>query len=100
MKWLAIPILCLFGALLFYAEGDLPDYGDPQAPANLHVSPDYIQRSLEETETPNVVTAVLADYRGYDTLGETVVIFTAGLACILLLRRSKPDDDSIRKHRR
>ena len=100
MKWFSIMILCLFGALLFYAEGDLPDYGDPQAPANLHVSPDYIQQALEETKTPNMVTAVLADYRGYDTLGETVVIFTAGLACILLLRRSKPDDNPVRKHRR
>ena len=98
MKWLAIAILCLFGMLLFYAEGDLPDYGDPQAPANLHVSPDYIQWSLEETKTPNMVTAVLADYRGYDTLGETIVIFTAGVACILLLRKSKSDDNSIRKH--
>lgn len=100
MRWLALVILLLFGAVLFYAEGDLPDFGDPQAPANLHVSPDYIQRSLEETETPNMVTAVLADYRGYDTLGETTVIFTAGLACILLLRTSRPDENSIRKYRR
>lgn len=100
MKWLAIVFLSLFGMLVLYAEGDLPDYGEPQAPANLHVSPDYIQRSLEETKTPNMVTAVLADYRGYDTLGETVVIFTAGVACILLLRKGKPDDNSIRKHHR
>ena len=98
MKWLALLVVCLFGALVFYAQGDLPSYGDPSAPANLHVSPYYIQHSLEETETPNVVTAVLADYRGYDTLGETVVIFTAGLACFLLLRRGC--EGSIRKRRR
>jgi len=85
LKWLTIVILCLFGALMFYTEGDLPDYGDPQAPANLHVSPHYIQKSIEETETPNVVTSVLTDYRGYDTFGETAVIFAAGLCCILLL---------------
>ena len=85
MKWLTIGILCLFGGLMFFTEGDLPDYGDPQAPANLHVSPYYIDRAVEETETPNVVTAVLADYRSYDTLGETTVIFAAGLCCILLL---------------
>ena len=85
MKWLAMPIMGLFLALMIYATGGLPDLGDPQAPANVHVSPYYIEHSVEETETPNLVTAVLADYRGYDTLGETVVIFTAGLACILVL---------------
>jgi len=75
----------------------MPAYGDPQAPANLHVSPYYIQRSLQDTETPNIVTAILADYRAYDTLGETIVIFTAGLACILLLWRSKRDDSKVQR---
>jgi len=77
----------LFLALLLYGTSGLPDRGDPQAPANVHVSPFYIERSIEDTETPNIVTAVLADYRGYDTLGETIVIFAAGLACILILMR-------------
>lgn len=89
MRWLALAIVCLFGALLLYAEGDMPPYGDLSAPANLHVSPEYIQRSLKDTKTPNVVTALLADYRGYDTLGETTVIFTAGLACVLLLMKGR-----------
>jgi multicomponent Na+:H+ antiporter subunit B len=66
---------------------DMPDWGDPNSPASLHVSPRYITKTLEETETPNMVTSVLADYRGYDTLGETTVIFTAGMACILILRK-------------
>jgi len=44
---------------------------------------------MEDAATPNVVTTVLADYRGYDTLGETTVIFTTGIACILLLRRRR-----------
>ncbi len=96
MKLLAILIPLLFGALLFYAEGDLPAYGEAETPANRHVSPDYIQRSHEDSKTPNMVTAVLADYRGYDTFGETAVIFTAGLACVLLLRNSRSDDNSIR----
>ena len=87
MKWLAIPIMGLFLALMIYATSGLPDLGDPDAPANIHVSPFYIERSLEDTETPNTVTAVLADYRGYDTLGETIVIFTAGLACVLILMK-------------
>ena len=87
MKWLTVPILLAFLALMVYATSGLPGRGDPQAPASTHVSPYYIERSVEDTETPNIVTAVLADYRGYDTLGETIVIFTAGLACILLLMR-------------
>lgn len=87
MKWLAIPIMGLFLVVMVYAAGGLPDRGDASAPASVHVSPFYIEHTLEDTDTPNVVTSVLADYRGYDTLGETVVIFTAGLACILVLMR-------------
>ena len=56
-----------------------------KAPAATHVSPRYIERGHHETGAPNFVTAILADYRGYDTLGETSVIFTAGLACALIL---------------
>ena len=67
----------------------MPDWGDPQSPASIHVSPRYIEKTVEETAVPNVVTSVLADYRGYDTLGETVVIFTAAMACILLIRRPR-----------
>jgi multicomponent Na+:H+ antiporter subunit B len=51
------------------------------------VSAVYLERSLEDTHTPNVVTSVLMDYRSFDTLIETVVIFTSGIACALLLRR-------------
>lgn len=87
MKGLVLLVLALFGGLLLYAEGDLPNRADPEAPAHRHVAPYYIEKAEEETHTPNVVTAVLADYRGYDTLGETTVIFTAGLACYLILRR-------------
>ncbi len=87
MKWLAIPIMVLFFALMLYATSALPGRGDPQSPANTHVSPYYIEHALEDTETENIVTAVLADYRSYDTLGEVVVIFTAGLACILILMK-------------
>ncbi len=89
MKWLTVPIMGLFLALMLYATSGLPDRGDPQSPANIHVSPFYIERSLEDTKTPNIVTAVLADYRGYDTLGETIVIVTAGLACVLILMKKE-----------
>ena len=71
-------------ALARGVEG-LSPVGDPDAPAARNVSPRYIEAGPEETGAPNMVTGVLADYRGYDTLGETVVIFTAGLACLLIL---------------
>lgn len=85
MKALALGILGIFLVVLLYAGWDLPARGDPKSPASVHVSPYYIERALPDTKTPNLVTAVLADYRGYDTLGETVVIFAAGLACALVL---------------
>jgi multicomponent Na+:H+ antiporter subunit B len=86
--------LALFAGLLLWAARQLPDLGDPHAPANRHVAPEYLERSYHDTHTPNVVTSVLADYRGYDTLGETTVIFTAGIATFLLLRRRRKSDDS------
>ncbi len=87
MKWIALIAVCLTGGLLIYGTVDMPNWGDPTSPASLHVSPRYIEKTVEETGVPNMVTSVLADYRGYDTLGETTVIFTAGMACLLLLRR-------------
>ena len=92
MKWINALMIVLFLALMLYATSGLPERGDPQAPANVHVSPTYIEDSVRDTHTPNIVTAVLADYRGYDTLGETVVIFTAGLACVLILMKRKFND--------
>ncbi|MBW1833252.1 MAG: hypothetical protein JRI62_00250 [Deltaproteobacteria bacterium] len=89
MKVVATILIILTGALLIYGVEDMPDWGDPNSPANSHVSPKYIQESLEKTATPNMVTAVLADYRGYDTMGETTVIFTAGMGCILMLRKKR-----------
>jgi len=86
LRVLALLTVILTGLILAYGTQDMPDWGDPNSPASIHVSPRYIEKSLEETATPNVVTSVLADYRGYDTLGETTVIFTAGVACILILR--------------
>ena len=89
MKPLALIAVLMTGILLLYGTIDMPDWGDPDSPASIHVSPRYIEKTVEETAVPNVVTSVLADYRGYDTLGETVVIFTAAIACILLIRRPR-----------
>lgn len=88
MKFIAFFAILITGFLLIYATVDMPDWGDPNSPANSHVSPRYIEKVIPETATPNMVTAVLADYRGYDTFGETVVIFTAGIVCLMLLRRA------------
>ncbi len=73
------------GAVLIYGVVDYPKVGDPLAPAHQHVAPRYIQQSGEEIGIPNVVTSVLASYRGYDTLGEVTVIFTAGMGVLCLL---------------
>jgi len=89
LKTLSLISTMIVGALLIYGTMDMPEWGDPNSPASTHVSPYYLQNSLQDTATPNVVTSVLADYRGYDTLGETTVIFTAGMACILLLRKRR-----------
>ncbi len=87
MKLFALVTSLLMGVVLIYSTGEMPNWGDPNSPASRHVSPRYIEKSMEETEVPNLVTSVLADYRSYDTLGETTVIFSAGMAVILLLRR-------------
>ncbi|MCX7988361.1 MAG: hypothetical protein N2647_02835 [Thermodesulfovibrio sp.] len=91
MKVFALIIVIMTGGALVYSTLDMPDWGDPNSPASLHISPRYIEKTIEETATPNAVTSVLADYRGYDTLGETTVIFTAAVVCILLLRRIEDD---------
>lgn len=75
------------GALLVYGSLDMPAYGDPNAPIHHHVVPRYIEKTPTEIGPPNVVTAVLAAYRGYDTLGETHVIFTAAIGVMVLIGR-------------
>ncbi len=80
----ALTVFCLLGFFLYSTLG-LTSYTDPYGPQQLHVSPRYIELPLEETGSPNMVTAVLADYRGFDTLGETTVIFTAGVVTFLLV---------------
>lgn len=78
------------GAGLIYASLDMPPFAAPDTPVQRHpLTERYLQGSLPETGVPNVVTSVLASYRGYDTLGETVVIFTAGIGVLLLLGRTR-----------
>ncbi|MFZ7104893.1 MAG: hydrogen gas-evolving membrane-bound hydrogenase subunit E [Peptococcaceae bacterium] len=86
MKKLSLLLIVLMGSAFFYSVIGLPHIGDGNSAPNTHVSPRYIEKSYEETASPNMVTAVLADYRGYDTLGETTVIFIAGIATVMILR--------------
>ncbi|MDY6989731.1 MAG: Na(+)/H(+) antiporter subunit B [Thermodesulfobacteriota bacterium] len=95
MKIIGLIIALSTGVLLIAATADFPGWADPASPASTHLSPHFIEKTMEETSVPNIVTAVLADYRGYDTMYETAVIFTAGLACFILLRifvREEPGD--------
>jgi multicomponent Na+:H+ antiporter subunit B len=92
-----IPVIVAgFVGLMLYASTGLPDRGDPAAPAQQGVSRAYLEGSLPQTRTPNVVTAILADYRSMDTLGETLVILTAALSATLILARrfDHPEVDS------
>lgn len=82
---LPLAVVTVTGGVLIYGTLDMSPYGDPLAPANHHVVPEYLIEGPVKTGVPNVVTLVLAAYRGYDTLGETTVIFTAGIGVILLL---------------
>ncbi len=99
MRIIGFIIVLLFGCLLIYGSLEFPPWGDPLSPASQHVSPYYIENTIKDTSVPNIVTSVLADYRGYDTMFETIVIFTAGLACMLLLRTVKPVEPDFRLYR-
>jgi multicomponent Na+:H+ antiporter subunit B len=106
LKFVNIGILILFFILLIYASFGLPSRGDEGAVINRESSPSgspnaasyYIRNAYKDTHTPNMVTAILADYRGYDTLGEETVILTAGLICFLLLRRESRKKDEGTEH--
>lgn len=90
-----VPILIagVTAALLLYTTFDNPRVGDADAPIHQHVAPRYISESPEEVGVANIVAAVLASYRGYDTLGEVAVVFTAGIGVLLMLgtRRRRKD---------
>jgi multicomponent Na+:H+ antiporter subunit B len=90
--WLPLAAALGVGAMLVYGTHGLPAFSDPQAPIHIHVEPRYLQDGMRETGVPNIVTAVLASYRGYDTLGETTVVFTAGAGVVALLRRRRKKD--------
>jgi len=79
--------IALLGALFIWGSLDLPLFGDIHSAASTYLSPHYLQNSLHDSHTPNAVTAIVVDYRGFDTLIEATVIFTAGVACLLIMRK-------------
>jgi len=92
---LALAVVFITGGLLIYGTLDMPYFGSAQAPSHLHVAPRYINDSMQEIGVPNIVTSVLASYRGFDTLGEVVVIFTAGVGVLALLSVvRRPEEDT------
>ena len=97
--WWPLVVVLLTGAALIYGTADMPPFGDPEAPIHLHVAPRYINDSPTEIGVPNMVTSVLASYRGFDTLGEITVVLTAAVGVLLLLgqvwpRRSEEEDEA------
>ena len=86
MKPLQLLGASVTGLMLVLGSLDMPDTGDPASPPHVHVSPRYIEDGYAETAVPNMVTAVLADYRSFDTFGEVTVVFTAAIAVVLILR--------------
>lgn len=94
---LALVIVVITGGALIYGTLDMPLIGDPEAPAHTHLAPHFTQYSVVEIGIPNMVTSVLASYRGLDTLGEAVVVLTAAVGVLLVLGsgRARP-----RGHRR
>jgi multicomponent Na+:H+ antiporter subunit B len=92
VRWMGILVILALGVAMVYAGQGLPVFGDPESPAATHVGAYYIEHAYHDAHTPNFVTVMIADYRSFDTLGECVVVFCAGLACFLLLRAERRRD--------
>ncbi|MDH3923686.1 MAG: DUF4040 domain-containing protein [Xanthomonadales bacterium] len=84
-RWLSVVVVLSAALVILYATFDKPAFGDPNAPVHQHVAPWYLEKTPEYIDIPNVVTAVLGSFRGYDTLGEVFVVFTAGIGVLFLL---------------
>lgn len=90
---LALAVVIVTGSLLIYGTLDMPYFGSAEAPIHQHVAPRYINDSMQEIGVPNIVTSVLASYRAFDTFGEVVVIFTAGIGVLALLSVARRPED-------
>jgi multicomponent Na+:H+ antiporter subunit B len=84
-RWLPVAVIALTAVTVIYATFEKPRLGDPSAPVHQHVAPWYLEQTPLLMDMSNVVTAILAGFRGYDTFGEVLVILTAGLGVLLIL---------------
>ncbi len=97
--WGAKLAVVAIGGVLVYGTFDMPRFGDPEAPIHQYMAPRFLEDSVDEIGVPNIVTSVLASYRGYDTFGETTVIFAAAVGALLLLggsHRSEVEEHHLR----
>lgn len=92
--FLALIVVIFTGGLLLYGTFDIPHFGSADSPIHNHVTPRYINDSINEIGIPNIVTSVLASYRAFDTFGEVVVIFTAGIGIMALLSVAHHSEDN------
>lgn len=99
MKITGLVTVIVCGALLIYYAMDFPDFGDGRSPASTYLSPHFLENTMHDAHVPNSVTTILADYRGFDTMFETTVVLTAGLACFFLLRRRQSTSPPARYYR-
>lgn len=93
---IALGAVGVLGALIIYATFDKPRLGDPEAPVHQHVAPWYLEKTPEYIDIPNVVTAILSSFRGYDTLGEVFVVFTACIGVLFILGVRPPEQTANR----
>ena len=98
-RWLSLAVVGSATLVVLWATFDKPTFGDPNAPAHQHVAPWYLEKTPEYVDIPNVVTAVLGTFRGYDTLGEVFVVFTAGIGVLFLLSGGRPASPAKRRAR-
>ncbi|MBQ8201137.1 MAG: hypothetical protein IJZ74_05155 [Clostridia bacterium] len=96
IRWLyritAVAICVGIIILLLNTAANLPPFGSPDNPVNNEVSQRYIEQGMQETGAVNIVAGMILDYRAFDTLGESNVLFIAACAVIILMRLpSSPD---------
>lgn len=84
-RWMPLLVVSLTVMVVVYATFEKPRLGDPEAPVHQHVAPWYLEQTPELIGIPNVVTAILGSFRAYDTLGEVIVVLTAGIGVLFLL---------------
>ena len=92
---LPLIVVVMTGGALIYGTLDMPPFANPDNPVHQHVALRYIQDSPQEVGLPNMVTSVLASYRGSDTLGETAVVFAAAIGVLSLLGLPRQDREAI-----